>query len=80
MQEDIQGKIELLKAMDCIIINLDDDLAYKKWWNGIYAVGYDMRKKEWCEIAGSDNDFSTLCAMFREIMSKHEITKFVLEN
>lgn len=80
MQEDIQERVAFLKAMDCIIVNIDNDWSYSEWWNCMYKIGNLMRLKRWCDIAANDDDFTALCATFREIMSKCETAKFVLEN
>lgn len=76
----MKERIELLKAMDCIICNLDSDWAYKEWWNCMYENEEPKHFKKWEEFAADNDKFLNLTTKFLIIMTKQKLIRFILNN
>ena len=78
--QNMEERIKLLKAMDLILCSLDNDQAYKAWWDCMYENEEPKHLKKWEQFANDDDKFLELAIRFLLIMAANPFSKFILEN
>lgn len=77
MTKNINRKIEMIKAMNCIIQNMNNEVAYMIWIN---LIPDQATEEDFFDCAEDEEIFIDACNLFKELMEDFSKDGFFINN